>query len=264
MKHAFAILAHKESPHLEECIDSLKNQTIASKIIICTSTPNAFLDRIAKKNSLPIHVNPERDGIATDWNFALASAGTEYVTLAHQDDIYSPDYAAKMMKAAEMHADALIIFSNYDELICKNDEVCIRKHSLNFFIKNTLLRLSFWGKDRLAENKKRLLAFGSPIGCPTVTFGKSLIGDFKFDDSFGINMDWKAWYDLARKEGSFIWVKKNLVSHRIYAGSETSRGISDNRRQKEDLEMFEKIWPDIIAKMLSKIYALSYKNNINR
>ena len=37
--HTFAICAYKESPYLEECIKSLKNQTIKSNILIATSTP---------------------------------------------------------------------------------------------------------------------------------------------------------------------------------------------------------------------------------
>ena len=41
--HTFAICAYKESPYLEECIKSLKNQTIKSNILIATSTPNDYI-----------------------------------------------------------------------------------------------------------------------------------------------------------------------------------------------------------------------------
>lgn len=260
-KHTFAILAYKESPHLQECIDSLKKQTTRGEIIICTSTPSAFLENIASRNGLQIFVNPERNGIVSDWNFALNAATTRYVTLAHQDDIYFPEYTAEIARAAESQQDNLITFSDYDEIICKNNQTCIRKNSLNFFIKKTMLRLFFRNKNHRTTNKKRLLAFGNPIGCPAVTFQKYNIGDFKFDGNFSINMDWKAWHDLAQKEGSFIWVKKSLVSHRIYSESETSRGLAENRRQNEDREMFTRFWPKSCASLLSKLYSLSYKNN---
>lgn len=261
LNHTFAIAAYKESNHLQECIDSLKKQTMQGKIIICTSTPSDFLEDIANRNSLQLFINPARKGIADDWNFALKKAETELVTLAHQDDIYLPNYAEEIIKNAKLHKDALIIFSNYDEIICKNNQTCIRKKSLNFFIKNTLNRLFFGKENYRAKNKKRLLALGNPIACPTVTFQKENVGDFKFDDSFSINMDWKAWYDLAQKEGSFVWIKKTLLSHRIYEESETTYGIAENRRQNEDLRMFRKFWPNILALILSKLYSLSYKNN---
>ena len=41
--HTFAICAYKESPYLEECIKSLKNQTIKSNILIATSTPTDYI-----------------------------------------------------------------------------------------------------------------------------------------------------------------------------------------------------------------------------
>lgn len=261
--HTFAIVAHKESAHLQECADSLKKQTIPSDIILCTSTPNVFLENIAKKNGLRLFVNSEKDGIVNDWNFALREATTKYITLTHQDDVYYPTYAEEFMKAAESRKDALIIFSNYNELICKNDQICVRKNSLNFFVKKIILYLSFRKKHYIIRNKKRLLVFGNPIGCPTVAFNKESIGAFQFDRVFSINMDWKAWHDLAQEEGSFIWIKKTLVSHRIYSGSETSRGLAENRRQKEDLEMFEKFWPVDLARLINKFYSLSYKNNSN-
>ena len=47
--HTFAICAYKESKYLEECILSVLNQTIKSNVIICTSTPNDYIKRLAEK-----------------------------------------------------------------------------------------------------------------------------------------------------------------------------------------------------------------------
>ena len=49
MKHTFVICAYKESKFLEECIISLKKQSINSEIFIATSTPNKYIEDIAKK-----------------------------------------------------------------------------------------------------------------------------------------------------------------------------------------------------------------------
>ena len=53
-KHTFAICAYKESSFLEECIKSLKNQSIQSEIFIITSTPNSYIDRTAEKYGIPV------------------------------------------------------------------------------------------------------------------------------------------------------------------------------------------------------------------
>ena len=41
--HTFVICAYKESPYLEECILSLKQQVKKTKIIMVTSTPNELI-----------------------------------------------------------------------------------------------------------------------------------------------------------------------------------------------------------------------------
>ena len=52
--HTFAICAYKESPFLEECIQSLLGQTIPSTIIIVTSTDNAYIQNMAEKYHLEL------------------------------------------------------------------------------------------------------------------------------------------------------------------------------------------------------------------
>ena len=49
IKHTFVICAYKESEYLEECIKSIKNQSIKSKVIITTSTDNLFIRELAEK-----------------------------------------------------------------------------------------------------------------------------------------------------------------------------------------------------------------------
>ena len=90
--HTFAICAYKESPYLEECILSLKNQTVKSNIIMATSTPNEWIQGLAEKYEIPLYINTGEGGIAQDWNFAYRQAKTDYITIAHQDDIYEPNY----------------------------------------------------------------------------------------------------------------------------------------------------------------------------
>ena len=260
-KHTFVVLAYKESTHLQECLDSLKSQIMTSEILICTSTPCFFLETVAKKNGLKLVVNPKPEGIASDWNFALDQAVTPYVTLAHQDDIYFPQYSTAMVETAETRRDALIIFSNYNEIIDDGNKVFIREKSLNFRIKNIISSLFFRYGNYLVKNKSWFLAFGNPIGCPTVTFKTDNTRGFKFDCRFSVNIDWKAWHDLAQKKGSFLWVKRPLVSHRIHADSETSRGLAENRRQDEDREMFKKFWFSVLVPLIGRCYSLGYRNN---
>ena len=111
MKHTFVICAYKESEFLEECILSLKNQSISSEIFIATSTPNKYIEALAEKYGIEIFINNGQKGITQDWNFGLSKVRTRYATVAHQDDVYEPDYAEKIINVMEKHKNSIIAFS---------------------------------------------------------------------------------------------------------------------------------------------------------
>lgn len=53
-----------------------------------------------------MYVNHGEKGITQDWNFAYQCADSRYVTIAHQDDVYLPDYWEKVynhIKRAKNH-----------------------------------------------------------------------------------------------------------------------------------------------------------------
>ena len=95
--HTWVICAYRESPYLEECIRSLLEQGVKSGIRIATSTPCACIAALAEKYGLEVFVNRGKSGISGDWNFALGTAETELVTIAHQDDTYEPEYTQEML-----------------------------------------------------------------------------------------------------------------------------------------------------------------------
>ena len=92
-------------------------------------------------------------------------------------------------------------------------------------------------------------------------FNRAMLGDFRFSTEFSINMDWDAWYRLSTLKGSISCVPRNLLGHRLHAESETTAGIGDRRRAKEDVRMFERMWPAPVARILSSVYELGYHGN---
>lgn len=114
--HTFVVCAYKTSEYLEECIESLINQTVKSNIIISTSTPNSHIENIAKKYNLELSINPVSKGIGPDWNYAAGLAKTKFVTLAHQDDIYDKDYTKNVLEAIRKNNDIIMIFTNGKEI----------------------------------------------------------------------------------------------------------------------------------------------------
>jgi glycosyl transferase family 2 len=260
MDHTFAIPVYRAAPNLAALIGSLRAQSQArSEILLVSSTPSAELDAFAQSQCLPLRVNPQRIDIGTDWNFALAAARTTFVTLAHQDDLFAPEYVARLHTAMRRYPNALVAFCDYSEHSLRG----VRPTNINLRIKRALCRRAFGRHECITStrDKERLLSLGNPICCPSVMFDRSALPDFRFPSGFRTNLDWMAWLELARRPGGFVYVREKLVSKGIHAGSETTTTIANRERQREDRAIFEALWPRPVAAALAAVYRLGYRAN---
>lgn len=258
MEHTFVICAYKESPYLEDCIRSLKKQTVQSHIIMATSTPNDYIRKMAEQYEIPLYISGQQPDIVSDWNYGLSNTKTPYVTIAHQDDIYLPEYTRHVMRAFKGAAHPLIFFCDYGEL--RGDKVVINNKLLN--IKRLmLLPLRMKALEKSIFVRRRILSFGSPICCPSVAYAKWNLPEVVFEKGFRSNEDWQAWERISKLKGEFLFDKEVLMYHRIHEESETSSIIRENKRSSEDMEMYSKFWPKPVAKLLVKLYASGQKSN---
>ena len=261
MQHLFLICAYKESAYLPACIASLKEQSAPSEILLCTATPSAYLEALAKEHGLTYCVNHAAPNIAGDWNFALAEAkkrGAKYATLCHQDDLYLPDYGKAFKEAIARDPELLIWFSGYgeqrgEEAVYSSKLLTIKKLLL------TPLRPRFAQGSTLA--KRLALCLGDPICCPAVSFNLEKIALPLFEQGMTTNLDWQTWEKLSRQKGRFAYDPRPLMLHRIHPDSTTSQVLGEGGRTAQDEAMFRKFWPGPIARVLTRLYASSEKSN---
>jgi glycosyltransferase involved in cell wall biosynthesis len=257
MRHSFVVPAYGFSPHLAECLASLRAQTLAiSEVVVVTSTPTPELHALVDSLGLPLFVHEGR-GIAQDWNAALDHASGDWVTLAHQDDVYHPGFCEHTLQGLAHAEDALIAFTDYEELTPSGP----RERSTLLKIKRVLLELGFLGRSvvRTRLARTNALRFGCAIPCPAVTMRRD--AHVRFDPTFGVNLDWAAWLDLCERPGSFVWVREVLMAHRIHGESETTQAIAAGRRADEDARLLRRLWPAWIARMIVRSYGLAYASN---
>jgi glycosyltransferase involved in cell wall biosynthesis len=254
------VCAYGRSPYLERCLASLAPQVGKGvALTIATSTPGHHLEQAARTHGARYLVNPQRQGIAADWNFAFRSAQAPLVTLCHQDDEYASDYAMAM--AALFMANADLLFAACDH--CELDEAGRRPLSTVLRVKRRLIRRAFGGSSlRTARAVRRpLLSWGNPLSCPGVMINKALVGDVCFDESYSSNMDWDAWERLSRRDGAIGYVDRPLVAHRVHAGSATTALIANSTRAAEDRRMLRRFWPRPVAWLLFQLYRQAYRSN---
>ena len=254
--HTFVVTAYKESKYLEECIKSLKNQTVKSNIIMSTSTPNEYINKLAEKYGIELYINTGERGIGQDWNYGISNVKTDYVTVAHQDDIYKDNYLEEIVNYLEKGKDFVIAFTDYRE-IKNGEEIPLTK---NLKIKKILLfPLRFFKKSKFI--KRRVLSLGSPICCPSVTVNKKITGENPYKTELKCDLDWDTWDKMTKYKGKFLYIPKELMCHRIHEESETSNLIENNIRLEEDLLMLKRYWPNPIAKFIMKFYKKAVKTN---
>jgi glycosyltransferase involved in cell wall biosynthesis len=254
----FVVCAYGDNQNIPMTVQSLLNQTAKAKVILSTSTPSDYLKGLAEKFQIDYFVNPERKGPGADWNFGYSKAETKLVTIAHQDDLYEPEYAEQILQAANDAKRPVILFTDYYELRngmrVSNNHILEVKRKMNAVFKNRAMRGShFW--------KRRVLSFGCPICCPSVTYNKELCGEAPFNTVFINSCDYQTFVDLIEIPGEFVYLPSQLVGHRISEDSATTRNLANNIRQQEDQQIFQEFWPKAFAERLYKSYSSSEKSN---
>lgn len=259
-EHSFLVPAYGHSPYLRDCLDSLRQQTRLSPILIATSTPFDGIEAVAREYGAELYVHGPNVSMAHDWNAGLSQVSSRWVTIAHQDDRYEPTYVQAVMGAVERSREPLMVFSDYVEQV--NDT--IRSKTPLLRIKKVLLELGFLGRQEVGAtwSKMNAIRFGNAIPCPAVTF-RTATTEPHFSDGFHVNMDWDAWIRKAQQPGSFVWVREPLMIHRIHRDSGTTEGIEAGHRAREDFDTLCRLWPRPIARAIASTYFLAYASNRN-
>ncbi len=254
-EHDFMVVAFGDSPFLADCLHSLRSQTRASRVTVTTSTPSPFIAGVAHDFAASVIINPRRQSIANDWNFALRSARARYVTLAHQDDVYAPDFLEHSLAALTGLANSVFCFTGSQEI---RDDGAPRSSKLSV-VKHLLDRAILGKRTRVGGARLRaFLSLGNPLACSSVTFDRRRIGAFAFSNEYRSNLDWDAWLRLLESGGVFARLPEPLVGRRRNELTATSRLILEGVRQREDLALFRRLWPSPVGEIIAQTYRASY------
>lgn len=258
--HTFVICAYKENPFLEQTVVSLKAQSALGSIILSTSTPNNYLEDICMKYDIEMVINRHPHLAGDDWNYGYDQAKTPLVTMAHQDDYYESVYLERCLEELNCYAatEVSLVFSDYYELR-NNQEV--RNNSLLKIKRVMNSPLAHRGVNGSIFLKRRVLSFGCSICCPSVLLVKPVAGSNVFNTTYKNSCDYQTWVDLASRRGRFVYISDQLMGHRIYEESATSKNLDEDIRRNEDLEILSKLWPAAIARGVNALYAKSEKSN---
>lgn len=253
-QHTFAICAYKDSEYLECCIKSLIGQREYSDIIMCTSTPDEYIGHMADKYDIPLYIREEESDIVDDWNFAVDHVKTQWLTVAHQDDVYNEQYSKVLLEEISRMPDAVFAFTDYhpikDGIITTDLNSRLRRFFRSPMKCSKLAHSKFW--------KKYILSCGNSICCPTCAYKKDGIPGVIFRSHLKFACDWETFEELSHLDAPFLYIPKVLTYYRIHEGATSMEWTVSNRREEEELYMFRKFWPEWCVKIGYRLFRISY------
>ena len=242
--HSFVILAYNESDDLEECIKSIKKQSVKSNVLIATSTKNDYIVELASQYGLGVMVNEEKSNKGNDYNFALEAVNTDLVTIVHQDDLYDRNYAKEIINFYKKNKDVSILFTDYYEIVgdkkLKKSKELFKKR---FFI--WPLKYRFFNKRKYF--KRLSLKYHKAICTSSVTFVKKNIPRNLFPTDLIYNNDWSGLEKLSLDDKRFVLVPKKLVGYR-----KDDIKKRNDIQLKEDILMYKKFWNNYLVDWMFK------------
>jgi glycosyltransferase involved in cell wall biosynthesis len=234
----FAIPYYRDRDYLREAMQSVVAQTEADWLLLVVDDcgPEPADDVVAAFDDPRITLvrNERNVGLAGNWNECVRLATTPYVTILHGDDRLLPEYAARVLAAAEREPGVTALFT--DAVNIDGDGAPTR--TLADVAKGLLPRRKddhlLAGDDDLAG----LLA-GNYIVCPTMCLRRELVGPAPFDATLRFVPDWEFTTRVLMEGGRLFAVRTPLLEYRRHGGSETSLQTEDATRFVEEIAFLE-------------------------
>ena len=169
--------------------------------------------------------NPARLGLAANWNRAIGLCESEYLVIAHQDDVYSPRYLERMAAVIDAHPRA---FAAHCKSATTDDPA-------------TRFKDRFWPRgagvvEREPAEELAILRQGNYVIAPSVILRRSALPGL-FDTRYEFVVDWDFWLRGLSAGRTLVGVNERLVSFRRHEETATLASERTMRRYEEELEL---------------------------
>ena len=228
-----AIPTYNGSRHLAEALSGILSQKgVAFDLLVCDDRSDdgtVDLVRSIAGSRARIVVNPQRLGLAGNWNCCVALSQSTLVNIFHQDDVMRPGHLAAHLEAFARSTKTAMVASAVEMVDDRGQRLP------ESIVEGGGLAAS----DRVFGPGELLpqLAVKNPLRCSAITLRadahRTLGG---FDASYRYVVDWEFWVRVARVY-EVAWLSRPTVAMRWHATSETHRF----KKGTTDLEETERL-----------------------
>lgn len=235
----FAIPCRNGARHLEPLLRSLLAQTVPADALLlvddASTDDSVTLARRIAGDRLIVHRNEQPLGLAGNWNRCLELSTTELLCIAHMDDVYEPEYLARMRDALLADPRALLAHCRaiaIDDAGAPLDSA-IERYKEHFWQEPDATRL---GGRALFLRLRR----GNFVCCPSMLWrrdGLAALGGFARTLRFA--PDWDVLLRAALAGEALVGLPLPLIRYRRHPSSASRDAIASMRRHEEELDVVE-------------------------
>lgn len=224
-------------PFLRPLLESLLRQSLGGFRLLlvddCSRDDSVGTARQVAGDAVEIVQNRAPLGIGGNWNRCAEFVQTEYFCLAHQDDVYRPEFLTRLVAALERAPAAGMAH-------CRSAAIDERGEPLESGAER--YKQHFWREIPVQDSAAhyRRLWRGNFVCCPAVVYRTSAwraAGGFRTDLRFAL--DWEFWFRLLRSGYGIADVDDVLLDYRRHPTAATAAATSDRWRFAEELAVLE-------------------------
>jgi glycosyltransferase involved in cell wall biosynthesis len=233
-----AVPTYNGATHLAEALRSILAQhEVAFELVVSDdrSDDNSLeVVRAVAGHRARIEVNPERLGLAGNWNRCVALSRTPLVAIFHQDDVMIPGHAAA-------HVGAFAGDDAIGLVACASAVIDDRGDP----VPETVVGRGGLGPvDRVfpAGSLAEAMVEGNPLRCSAVTIRRAAFEEVGgFDSTLRYVLDWDFWLRVSRR-WKVAWLAEPTVRIRWHGASETHRFRTGTADLEESDRMLETLF----------------------
>lgn len=233
-----AVPTFNGGPYLVEAIRSiLAQEDVAFDLVVSddrSDDGSLEMVRALAGDRARIEVNPERLGLAGNWNRCAERARTPLVAIFHQDDVMMPGHLAAHVGAFALDGEVGLVASASEVIDERGNPVS----------ETVVGRGGFGPADRIVPAGALAAAMvdGNPLRCSAVTIRRTAFEDVGgFDPSLRYVLDWDFWLRVSRR-WKVAWLARPSVRVRWHGASETHRFKSGLADLEESARMLETLF----------------------
>jgi glycosyltransferase involved in cell wall biosynthesis len=175
----------------------------------------------------------DHGGLVASWNRALERARSPFFAIAHQDDLYDPEFLGTLVGLLDANPAAFVAH-------CRARTIDAAGEPLDAPAER--YKRAFWPREEPYERggaaEVSALLRGCYLMAPTVVFRTAVVREIgPFDLAYRQAPDWEYWLRGVLAGHSVVGTRRELVSYRRHAAMATVRSEADFSRYREEVRL---------------------------